>query len=1057
MREFNATFNTERAKRGSSPINLIEFLFAGGTVSLSDRDITPAGGALHLGLIKQWGFIDSARSGDSGLLGKIDTPDLSLTIINSTTPAFSSLFDGDSSLEATPVILYQWFAGTPDSAKEIIFKGYVSGYPRHTLAECQMTITGLWSRVNRLIGSEYILTSADYPLIDPDDIGTQGNIIYGDVEGAPCRAIESGGVTTLAEGCFTTDTTLTLSATTEFAPSGLIGIDDERISYTGKTATSLTGCTRGAAANNTITKNTGSTNFDSGAASVQTIAGDGGVAFSVLELGTSRLCGLSNSNADVDYQTIGYALALGGNNTVYIYENGTMRGGAFCAFVSGDRFSIERVGTTVVYKKNGSILYTSLVASTGSLLVDVSLYTPGATVSEAALTDAANGMPQMVIWKDLVGVALGTPTTPVIHSEGSNVWQITSRFVYLVASHPVASIGDCFVDGVRIPAATKYTGRPGDELAGYAGKAVFTVPARLTRAQAIELLISNGLSAAHSIEVLNTAFVDSTGLTISDSTTIDTSAFYLTHTLGTDISTLTVSDNIAVAAGTLAAGNGSLATTPGSHAHGSAAEIIAWKLPVTSFGGSGGVNLQNINDGNFNTFGYSTSHSTISMGHGYAESFSGNPTSFRLCVRSNAATDTQSYFSFGGVSVGTFYSQGVQAYSGWQSYGGTWAQFSALAGTLELYGVQVAECWIEVQYTPSTSASGATGVGLSGAVTMSGAPSKTGGAYKGGSIGVTGAVSKAGTLSRAAATLTKNLLLGGEIRRQGSVWLNGSISLSGNSVADVEIGKVVVANVVGHVDDASGTTTGTPNAVISRPDHVFKHLLTHYLGQNLADYSDDAAAYFAANSYAFALLISKPVWADELLSRLALQCRCRFFFLAHGAMVLRLGQTGASSQKAISKNVIKRDSVAITRTANGDIVNAFAFAFDLDHRLPASSMDSYRGALMLESATSIAIYGRRDYAGDASLLYFDAIRSEAMAVDVADFILSWFKRSRKMPELSVFLDNMEIVPGDRIALSHDLDSMSGLVCEVLSTRQVLGSGRDKRMDCLEIKAIENGV
>ena len=67
----------------------------------------------------------------------------------------------------------------------------------------------------------------------------------------------------------------------------------------------------------------------------------------------------------------------------------------------------------------------------------------------------------------------------------------------------------------------------------------------------------------------------------------------------------------------------------------------------------------------------------------------------------------------------------------------------------------------------------------------------------------------------------------------------------------------------------------------------------------------------------------------------------------------------------------------------------------------------------------------------------------------------YHKLIRKMPYLSVFLDNCEIEPGDYIDLTHDLDSMTSFVVEVSKVIWKMGSARRKVIDHLELVTIEN--
>ena len=46
------------------------------------------------------------------------------------------------------------------------------------------------------------------------------------------------------------------------------------------------------------------------------------------------------------------------------------------------------MGSEVVYKKNGTVLYTSLVSSTGTLIADASLYHTGAKIRNARIVSS---------------------------------------------------------------------------------------------------------------------------------------------------------------------------------------------------------------------------------------------------------------------------------------------------------------------------------------------------------------------------------------------------------------------------------------------------------------------------------------------------------------------------------------------------------------------------------------------------------------------------------------------------------------------------------------------
>lgn len=115
--------------------------------------------------------------------------------------------------------------------------------------------------------------------------------------------------------------------------------------------------------------------------SSNSIAGDGFVQFRFGQNNKYVMLGLSTSNPNRDYTTVGYAIYGLANNTIQVYELGTQKGGTFPAYNTGDLFRIERTGSTIKYLKNGAVFYTSLVASSGSLIIDTAFYSSGAIIN----------------------------------------------------------------------------------------------------------------------------------------------------------------------------------------------------------------------------------------------------------------------------------------------------------------------------------------------------------------------------------------------------------------------------------------------------------------------------------------------------------------------------------------------------------------------------------------------------------------------------------------------------------------------------------------------------
>lgn len=127
----------------------------------------------------------------------------------------------------------------------------------------------------------------------------------------------------------------------------------------------------------TLTRSVPTSNWDADAISTLRVPGDGTVQW---QFGSGRsMVGFSTTNANTSYASINFAI-YGDLGTARVYENG---GQIFnsSGYSSSDVFSVERKDSKIYYKKNGTTFYTSLVASSGALLVDTSFYDTGANVS----------------------------------------------------------------------------------------------------------------------------------------------------------------------------------------------------------------------------------------------------------------------------------------------------------------------------------------------------------------------------------------------------------------------------------------------------------------------------------------------------------------------------------------------------------------------------------------------------------------------------------------------------------------------------------------------------
>ncbi|MGB7924537.1 MAG: hypothetical protein WCF57_14950 [Pyrinomonadaceae bacterium] len=144
---------------------------------------------------------------------------------------------------------------------------------------------------------------------------------------------------------------------------------------------------------NDLTKpTTGAAGWNAGAISAQTLSGNGYVEFSTDSATTNKMAGLNSNHVGQNYTEIDYTIGLGATGNVRIYENNTSITNTatgtffFGTYVAGDVFRVAVESGVVKYYKNGTVLYTSTVSPSYPLVVDTSLNTPGATITNATLS-----------------------------------------------------------------------------------------------------------------------------------------------------------------------------------------------------------------------------------------------------------------------------------------------------------------------------------------------------------------------------------------------------------------------------------------------------------------------------------------------------------------------------------------------------------------------------------------------------------------------------------------------------------------------------------------------
>ena len=152
----------------------------------------------------------------------------------------------------------------------------------------------------------------------------------------------------------------------------------------------LVGCS---VSGNSLTKTVESFWGNAGAVSSQAIStGDGYVQFTAVETNKERACGLSNSDRDQNFTSIGFAVHLNTGGAFYVIESGQSRG-YFGDYRSGDVFKVALESGRVKYYRNGTVFYTSSVTPSYPLIVDAALNGEGCTIANALISFASVGPP----------------------------------------------------------------------------------------------------------------------------------------------------------------------------------------------------------------------------------------------------------------------------------------------------------------------------------------------------------------------------------------------------------------------------------------------------------------------------------------------------------------------------------------------------------------------------------------------------------------------------------------------------------------------------------------
>ena len=201
--------------------------------------------------------------------------------------------------------------------------------------------------------------------------------------------------------------------------------------------------------------------------------------------------------------------------------------------------------------------------------------------------------------------------------------------------------------------------------------------------------------------------------------------------------------------------------------------------------------------------------------------------------------------------------------------------------------------------------------------------------------------------------------------------------------------------------------------------------------------------------YSFSLVIDSYQKLKYWLAKMAWECRCYFRFAASRVELL-LRPDVLSSDKAITADMTAMDQNYRTLTRKrqsslDEVINKIEVHYDRDST--KSGTDAYRGIYKTSDSASITRYGEKE---KPELFTFDCVQNSVMAQSVANFYLARHKDRKRMAELDVFLDNVEIEFADGVTV----EELGNLICEVQQANAQPGNARDMKNDRIHLIARE---
>ena len=256
---------------------------------------------------------------------------------------------------------------------------------------------------------------------------------------------------------------------------------------------------------------------------------------------------------------------------------------------------------------------------------------------------------------------------------------------------------------------------------------------------------------------------------------------------------------------------------------------------------------------------------------------------------------------------------------------------------------------------------------------------------------------------------------------------SGAVSKTGAAMATHMIERLH-ALVDGYADDANGTYTGTPGAVIQTPDAIIKHFLcvasggvfnvTNDIDMPSFSAAASSCAGYVPGGYKMAFVIDGPVKPSQWAQKLAFECRSVLTYDAGQWHLNPIPDSAPAPIRTISqtdlagKNAMFKFSKTDWKNIWNDISVSYARLYS---RVNLHNSD-WLGSLEVSDPSSQFLYGLMPKTD----LRFETIRDQATAQNVLNHILLEMKVPHLIVEFPVFWENFDLTVGQTITISNDL-------------------------------------